>query len=89
MVSLDDPEKNKAFADALDAKLVLLSDPGGENAAAYGVRALGGLYTRRWTFYIDSEGVIREVDKQVDVDSAGQDIAKKLGELGFPKRSQP
>ena len=89
MVSLDDPEKNKAFADALDAKLVLLSDPGGENATAYGVRALGGLYARRWTFYIDSEGVIREVDKQVNVDSAGQDIAKKLGELGFPKRSQP
>jgi peroxiredoxin Q/BCP len=89
MVSLDDPEKNKAFADSLDAKLVLLSDPGGENAKAYGVRALGGLYARRWTFYIDREGVIREIDKDVDVESAGQDIARKLGELGFPRRPRP
>ena len=27
-----------------------------------------------------------EIDKQVDTGSAGQDIARKLGELGFPKR---
>ena len=86
MVSLDDPEKNKAFADSLDAKLVLLSDPTGVSARAYGVHALGGLYARRWTFYIDREGVLRAIDKEVRVDSAGQDIAKKLGELGFPKR---
>ena len=86
MVSLDDPEKNKAFAESLDAKLVLLSDPTGVSATAYGVRAFGGLYARRWTFYIDGEGTIRAIDKDVRVDSAGQDIAKKLGELGFPKR---
>ena len=86
MVSLDDPAKNKAFAESLDAKLVLLSDPTGVSARAYGVHALGGLYARRWTFYIDSQGVIREIDKKVRVDSAGQDIAKTLGELGFPKR---
>ena len=86
MVSLDDPEKNKAFAESLDAKLVLLSDPTGVNATAYGVRAFGGVYARRWTFYIDGEGTIRAIDKDVRVDSAGQDIAKKLGELGFPKR---
>lgn len=86
MVSLDSPEKNRAFAEALEADLVLLSDPGGKNADAYGVRALAGLYSRRWTFYIDREGVIREIDKQVRVDSAGQDVARKLGELGFPKR---
>ena len=86
MVSLDDPEKNKAFAESLDAKLVLLSDPTGVSAKAYGVSALGGLYARRWTFYIDREGVIRAIDKHVRVDSAGQDIAKKLGELGFQKR---
>lgn len=89
MVSLDSPEKNRAFAEALEADLVLLSDPGGKNATTYGVRALGGLYSRRWTFYIDREGVIREIDKEVRVDSAGQDIARKLGELGFPRRESP
>lgn len=86
MVSLDDPERNRAFAESLEAKLVLLSDPEGRAAAAYGVTSLGGLYARRWTFYIDREGVIRAIDKDVKVESAGQDIARTLGELGFPKR---
>jgi peroxiredoxin Q/BCP len=86
MVSLDDPEQNRAFAESLEAKLVLLSDPDGEVARAYGVTSLGGLYARRWTFYIDRKGVIRAIDKNVRVESAGQDIARKLGELGFPKR---
>ena len=85
-MSLDDPEKNRAFAESLGTSQVLLSDPDGEVARAYGVTALGGLYARRWTFYIDRDGVIRAIDKDVDVSSAGQDIARKLGELGFPKR---
>lgn len=86
MVSLDDPEKNKAFAESLGADLVLLSDPSGAVAKAYGVTALGGLYARRWTFYVDGEGIIREIDRDVQVESAGQDIGRKLGELGFPKK---
>ena len=87
MVSLDEPERNRDFAESLDAKLVLLSDPKKTSAEAYGVTSLGGLYARRWTFYIDREGVIREIDKDVRVESAGADIARKLDELGFPKRS--
>ncbi len=86
MVSLDEPEKNREFAEALEAKHVLLSDPGKGAAEAYGVTAWGGLYSRRWTFYIDREGVIRAIDKDVQVDTAGQDIVRKLGELGFSKR---
>lgn len=86
MVSLDDAEKNKAFAESLKTSQVLLSDPKGDVAAAYGVTSLGGLYARRYTFYIDREGIIREIDKQVRTDTAGQDIVRKLGELGFPKR---
>lgn len=89
MVSLDDPDKNKAFAESLGTPQVLLSDPTGSTAKAYGVTALGGLYARRWTFYIDAEGTIREIDKQVNVESAGQDIARKLGELGFERRESP
>ena len=89
MVSVDDAERNREFAESLDADLVLLSDPTKIVAQAYGVRALGGLYTRRWNFYIDREGTIREIDRDVSVGSAGQDIARKLGELGFPRRSAP
>jgi peroxiredoxin Q/BCP len=86
MVSLDEPERNRAFAESLGADFVLLSDPSGAAAEAFGVKAFGGLWARRWTFYIDSDGVIREIDKDVRVESAGQDIARKLAELGFPRR---
>jgi peroxiredoxin Q/BCP len=86
MVSLDAPEKNKEFAEGLGAKHVLLSDPSGEAAKAYGVAGFGGLFAKRWTFYIDKDGVIREIDKSVSTSTAGQDIARKLGELGFAAR---
>ena len=85
-MSLDEPEQNRAFAESLGAKLVLLSDPTGLAASAYGVTSFGGRFAKRWTFYIDREGVVRYVDKNVDVSSAGQDIAKRLEALGFPKR---
>ena len=87
MVSLDDPEQNRAFAESLGADLVLLSDPDGKVAARYGVTAPGAEYAKRWTFYVDAQGVVREIDRGVKVESAGQDIARKLGELGFPKKA--
>ena len=86
MVSLDTPEKSQEFADGLGAKHVLLSDPTGATASAYGVTGFGGLFAKRWTYYIDRDGVIRAIDKNVSTATAGQDIARKLGELGFPKR---
>jgi peroxiredoxin Q/BCP len=89
MVSLDEPDRNRAFAESLGATQTLLSDETGEVAKAYGVTSLGGLYARRWTFYIDREGTIRHVDRDVDVATAGQDIVRRLGELGFPQRPDP
>lgn len=86
MVSLDEPERNRAFAESLGAEQVLLSDPTGIAAQAYGVAAPGAAYAKRWTFYIDPGGEILAVDRDVNVDSAGQDIARRLGELGFSRR---
>ena len=85
MVSLDDAEKNRAFAEGLNARHVVLSDPLKEAAGSYGVVALRGLYARRLTFYIDPSGRIRHIDKNVDVATAGQDIARTLEELDFPR----
>ncbi len=85
MVSLDDADKNREFAEALNAKHVVLSDPLKEAAESYGVLGLGGLYSRRWTFYVDPSGRIRHIDKKVNVSTAGQDIAAKLAELDFPR----
>ncbi len=86
MVSFDPPEKNADFAKSLNAKLVLLSDEKGEVANLFGVSALGGMYAKRWTYYVDKDGVVRFVDKSVKTPTAGKDIAAKLEELGFPKR---
>lgn len=85
MVSLDTPEQNAAFARSVDAKHVLLSDPDGRVASAFGVAGLGG-YAKRWTFYVDAQGVVRAIDTEVATDTAGRDIARKLAELGFPRR---
>jgi len=44
---------------------------------------------RRWTFYIGKDGRVLYVDKEVNVDSAGADVAAKLRELGIPGRAAP
>jgi len=85
MVSMDPPEKNADFAKSQKAQLVLLSDPKGEVAASYGVAALGGMYAKRWTFYVDKDGTVQYVDREVKTATAGKDIAAKLGELGFAR----
>ncbi|MEE3327874.1 MAG: redoxin domain-containing protein [Myxococcota bacterium] len=85
MVSLDEPERNKAFAESVGADIVLLSDPTRKMAEEYGVLAPGGNYTRRWTFYIDQEGVVRKIDKAVEPAEHGESVARSLGELGLPK----
>lgn len=89
MVSLDDPERNGAFAASHGASQTLLSDRDGRAAQAFGVAGPGGSYAKRWTFYIDREGVIRHIDTNVDVATAGADIARTLGDLGFARKSAP
>jgi peroxiredoxin Q/BCP len=88
MVSLDDAEKNKAFAESEGARFVLLSDPGKENARAYDVLGSGGLWTKRVTFYIGSGGVLRYIDDDVDTATHGEDIVRKLGELGIGRSGE-
>ncbi len=86
MISLDDAEKNRQFAESVGARFILLSDPEKKVAEAYGVIGMGGLYARRWTFFIDREGIVRDIDRDVDTSTHGQDVARRLGELGFPER---
>lgn len=84
-VSLDSAEKNAEFAEAMKAESPVVSDPDGETAKRYGVTSLGGLYARRWTFYIDGDGILRKIDKEVNPSTAGQDIVRHLDALGFPR----
>ena len=71
----------------MKAQTLVLSDPEGATAKRYGVLGFGGLYSNRWTFYIDAAGILRHIDRDVHTETAGQDIIKKLGELDFPRLS--
>jgi peroxiredoxin Q/BCP len=64
----------------------MLGDPDKAAAAPYGVLTPAIGLAKRWTFYIGKDGKILFVDKQVQVDTAGADIAARLAELGIPRR---
>jgi peroxiredoxin Q/BCP len=80
-ISVDKPQDNKKFAEKYGLDFPILSDPGKTVAAAYGVLQGNRPFAQRWTFYIDKDGIIRQVDRSVNVDQAGSDIAAKVKEL--------
>ena len=85
MASVDAPDKNKAFAEQEKADFPLLSDPDKKVAAAYGVLNARG-DASRWTFFIGPDGKILHIEKQVTAQTAGQQLAAKLAELGVKKK---
>ncbi len=93
MISVDDPETNKKFAEQEQADFPMLSDPSRTVATAYGVlnppnpnRPDSLPRAKRWTFYIGQNGRILFIDKQIHTATAGQDLAAKLTELGVKKK---
>jgi len=83
--STDDAETNKKFAESLDLDYPILSDPDKKVATALGV--LGSLgFASRATVYIDANGKIAFIDRDVKTAGHGRDIAAKLTELGAPKK---
>jgi peroxiredoxin Q/BCP len=83
--SVDEPEKNKEFAESLKLDYPILSDPSKETAKAFGVLNERGM-ANRWTYYIDKNGKIAAVDQKVNTENHGKDIAAKLKELNFPAK---
>jgi len=83
MASTDTAADNKAFAEKNEATFPILADPGKTVAEAYGVLADAG-YARRWTFYIDGEGIIRRIDQAVDPRTAGETLVANLEALDVP-----
>ena len=84
MASVDAPETNKAFAEQNQASFPVLSDADGTVSAAYGVLSERG-FANRWTYFIDREGVIARVDREVDPGTAGADLVVHLEALGVPR----
>lgn len=84
MASTDTPEDNRGFAEKNEASFPILSDPTTAMPEAYGVLSERG-YARRWTFYIDAEGVIRKIDREVDPRTAGEALVANLEALDVPR----
>jgi peroxiredoxin Q/BCP len=62
-ISIDQPARNRKFAQEIGATFPLLSDPEKTTAKAYGVLSFTHLFANRVTFVIDKEGIIRHIDK--------------------------
>ena len=78
--SVDSPDTNADFANALSLPYPILSDTTCETARAYGVLSASG-FPSRWTFYIGPDGRILDIDRQVHVSAHGADVAARLREL--------
>jgi len=87
MASVDSVAKNTDFAAEYGLDFPVLADPDKSMTADYGV--LGGSgFANRWTYYIDAQGIVLQIDKSTNPSSAGADLANTMAELGFPRRSQ-
>ena len=95
MASVDTPEDNKRFAAEHGGSFAILADPTKETAKAYGTvrtdRPPAQQFAARFTFYIGPDGKILAIDKGprgtgVAAQTAGQDVVKKLEELGVKKK---
>jgi len=84
MASTDSIEDNRGFAEKNRASFPILSDPSKEMCEAYGVLYPIGM-AKRWTFYIDAEGVIQKIDRMVKPLTAGTSLVQNLEELGIPR----
>lgn len=85
MASVDPLVDNMRFAEETGADFPLLSDEDKSVADAYGVLHERG-FAQRWTFYIDADGIIVAIDKDVRPATSAEDMAAKLEELGIPLR---
>jgi len=77
-VSADTDESHRAFADHQKLPFLLVSDPNGELAKAYGVPFKDG-YSGRQTFVIGADGNVKKIYRKVDVTVHAQEVGKDVG----------
>lgn len=87
MASVDTLEKNTEFANEYELDFPVLADPEKAMVEAFGALSPRG-FANRWTYYIDAEGVIVQIDKNTNPSSAGKDLADSMAALGFARVSQ-
>ncbi len=85
MVSVDPIEDVTKFAESMAADFPLLADPDKSVAQQYGVMSPYG-FSSRHNVYIGTDGKILAIDTTVNPETAAEDIATRLAELGIEKR---
>ena len=83
--SVDGVKKNKDFSKSLELDYPILSDPDKTLSMKLGCLNDRG-FSNRWTYYVGKDGKILHIDRSVKTSSHGEDVAKKLGEIGIQKR---
>jgi peroxiredoxin Q/BCP len=83
MASTDNVETAVAFAEQNNANFPILADASQSVSDAYGVLGSAGM-AKRWTFYIDAEGVVTKIDKDVNPRTAGRELLQNLIALDVP-----
>jgi peroxiredoxin Q/BCP len=80
-ISMDDTTACAEFVKQQNLNFPLLSDPDGSAVSKYGAGADGKPYSARITYVIDPEGVLRHVDKSVNVATHGADLVALVKKL--------
>ena len=86
MISVDDPQTNKEFAESLEADVLKDMGETARAAKAYGVVTPERQVPFRWTFIIGPDGTILRVDKEVNASTAGQDLVAHLTDLNVARQ---
>lgn len=88
-ISTDTVDKQAAFHKEHKLQFPLLADPDAKVANSYGVKFPVVKIAKRWTFIVDSELKIRNIDTEVDplldAKNVGETL-KKLGAKGEPEK---
>src|SRR5690554_1178820 len=87
MASVDTVEKNTEFAVEYELDFPVLADPEKTMTSDFGVLSERG-FANRWTYYIDADGVVVQIDKDTNPSTAGRDLAESMANLGFARVNQ-
>ncbi len=80
-LSLDDVSEVAGFAEAQQLNYQLLSDPDGSAARKLGVLMPDRPLAQRVTFVLDEKGIVRLIDRAVDVAKHGTDLVAAIKRL--------
>jgi len=79
-ISIDTVDAQKKFVEEFNIPFLHLSDPTKQTCKKFAGLNIAGM-AKRSTFIIDKHGIIKNVFRDIDVDSHGQEIANSLKRL--------